>query len=228
MKALTEIKGFGACSYFPAFLNLREKRCVVVGGGEVALRKVRTILTCGGKVTVISPTLHPELGNLLEMGLIQWVNQEYDPKTLQGAFLVVAATDKKEINREVAQKARTSGSLVNVADDVENSDFIVPSFFQRGSLILAISTSGKSPALSKKIREILEVEFGEEYAELVSLVEEVRLETKNKESINSKDWEKALDLNLLKELIKKGEQEKAKLVLLDRLKNFLNVNDIIK
>lgn len=221
MKALTEIKGFGACSYFPAFLNLREKRCVVVGGGEVALRKVKTILTCGGKVTVISPTLHPELGNLLEMGLIQWVNQEYDPKTLQGAILVVAATDKKEINREVAQKARTSGSLVNVADDVENSDFIVPSFFQRGSLILAISTSGKSPALSKKIREILEVEFGEEYAELVSLVEEVRSELKRmKKPIKSEDWQRSLDLNMLKELLKKGEREKAKASLLDRLKTF--------
>lgn len=221
MKERMEIKGFGSCSYFPAFLNLRERRCVVVGGGEVALRKVKAILTCGGKVTVISPTLHPELENLLEIGLIQWLNQEYNPETIQGVFLVVAATDQREINQKVAQKARNSGSLVNVADDPENSDFIVPSFFQRGNLILAISTSGKSPALSKKIREVLETEFGEEYAELVSLVEAVRFELKRmKKTINPEVWQKALDLNTLKELLKKGEREKAKEILLDRLKTF--------
>lgn len=216
-----ELKGSGSCPYFPAFLNLREKRCVVVGGGEVALRKVRTMLACGGKVTVISPTLHSELRDLLEKGLIQWLSQQYDPKTLPRGILVVAATDKKEINREVAQEARNSGCLVNVADDPEHSDFIVPSFFHRGNLILAISTSGKSPALSRKIRETLESDFGEEYAELVSLVEEVRLEFKRmNKTIKPENWQRALDLNLLKELLRKGEKEKAKTFLLDRLKVF--------
>jgi len=215
------IDKFGIRSYFPAFLKLQGKRCIIVGGGEVALRRVKTVLSCGGRVTVISSDLHSELKRLVEEGTIQWVNRNYEPDDLQGAFLVIAATNHQEVNQEIVEKARNLRCLVNTVDDPEHSDFIVPSFFKRGGLILAISTSGKSPALARKIREDLEAVFGEEYAELTSLIEEVRLEFKAKgKSFNPEAWHRALDLTPLRELLKKGQRKEAKSILFERLNIF--------
>jgi precorrin-2 dehydrogenase/sirohydrochlorin ferrochelatase len=221
MKEFHERKRVRSSAYFPAFLKLRGKRCIVVGGGEVALRRIKTILSCGGEVIVISPDLHPELRLFFEKGMIQWLDRNYETEDLQGAFIVIAATDREEVNQQIAQQGRNLRSLVNVVDDPEESDFIVPSFFQRDNLIVAVSTSGKSPALARKIRETLEMNFDEEYGELVSLVEEVRLEFKRmKKSIRPETWQKALDLNPLMEFLKKGEREKAKATLIEQLNTF--------
>ena len=205
--------------YYPIFLNLEGKKCVVVGGGEVALRKVRTLLNCGAKVVVVSPALNSDLAQLAEAGTISVISREYEPKDLTDAVIVVAATDIAEVNQNIAKKARKHGILVNVVDRPEESDFIMPSLVRRGDLILAVSTSGASPALAKKIRMRLEQTFGEEYSPLLSLIKEVRQELKAQQlRVNAEDWQNALDLDLLTHLIQAGERQKAKAALLEKLK----------
>ena len=204
--------------HYPAFLNLREKRCVVVGGGQVALRKVKTLLDCGAEVITISPTFVPELIQLGKGRTIHLFKREYSFGDLEDAFLVVAATDVKEINRKVADEAKKRGVLVNVVDGPEQSDFIVPSFFRRGNLTVAISTGGMSPALSRKIRTRLEKEFGVEYLSLLSIIEEVRSTLRQKGmTVSSETWQKALDLDWLTELVRTGQGKKVKTVLLEVL-----------
>ena len=205
--------------YYPIFLNLEGKKCVVVGGGEVALRKVRALLDSGARVVVVSPTLNSDLAQLARVETISLISREYEPKDLKDAVIVVAATDIAEVNQNIAKKARKHGILVNVVDRPEESDFIMPSLVRRGDLILAASTSGASPALAKKIRMRLEQTFGEEYSPLLSLIKEVRQELKEQQlSVNTEDWQNALDLDLLTHLIQAGEREKAKAALLEKLK----------
>ena len=205
--------------YYPIFLNLEGKKCVVVGGGEVALRKVRALLDSGARVVVVSPTLNSGLAQLARVETISLISREYEPKDLKDAVIVVAATDIAEVNQKIAKKARKHGILVNVVDRPEESDFIMPSLVRRGDLILTVSTSGASPALAKKIRMRLEQTFGEEYTPLLSLIKEVRKELKEQQlRVNTEDWQKALDLDLLTHLIQAGEREKAKAALLEKLK----------
>ena len=205
--------------YYPIFLNLEGKKCVVVGGGEVALRKVRALLDSGAGVVVVSPTLNSGLAQLARVETISLISREYEPKDLKDAVIVVAATDIAEVNQNIAKKARKHGILVNVVDRPEESDFIMPSLVRRGDLILAASTSGASPALAKKIRMRLEQTFGEEYSPLLSLIKEVRQELKERQlRVNAEDWQNALDLDLLTHLIQAGERQKAKAALLEKLK----------
>jgi len=119
-------------TYFPVFLDVRRKKCVVIGGGQVAFRKIRTLLDCGASVTVISPVLHPDLSELANKKSIQVIRRSYKSRDLKGAFIVIAATGTKETNRKVAKEAGRVGALVNVVDDPEPSDFIVPSLLRRG------------------------------------------------------------------------------------------------
>jgi siroheme synthase-like protein len=205
--------------YFPVFLNLRGKRCVVIGGGKVALRKVKILLECKAEVEVISPDLHPNLARLVKKKGLRRVSREYRRGDLDGAVIVIAATDVQEVNDRISQDAKRRGSLVNVVDDPELSDFILPSFFRKNGLILAVSTSGKSPALARKIRTRLEKYFGEEYAALLSLIEEVRSELKQRGiKVRPEAWQRTLDLDLLIELVKMDQREKARAVLLGNLR----------
>jgi precorrin-2 dehydrogenase/sirohydrochlorin ferrochelatase len=202
-------------AYFPVFLNIERKKC----GGQVAFRKVRMLLDCGASVTVVSPVLHPELSELADKKSIQVKRRSYKPGDLKGAIIVVAATDLKKVNHKVAMEAGRVGALVNVVDDPEPSDFIVPSILRRGDLTITISTGGMSPALARKIRTRLEESFGEEYALLVSLVEEVRSTLMRKGiRMNAEKWQDALDLNLLTHLVRTGQKQKAKAVLIEKLK----------
>jgi siroheme synthase-like protein len=134
-------------------------------------------------------------------------------------MIAIVCTDVKEVNRKVAVEAKKGGVLVNVADDLEPSDFIIPSILRRGNLTIAVSTSGVSPALARKIRVKLEKSFGEEYGSLLSIIGEVRSVIKEKGIIvDVEAWQDALDLDLLIRLVQTGQGEKAKLFLLDRLK----------
>jgi len=197
--------------YFPAFLNIRRKKCIIVGGGNVALRKVNILLSCGANVRVISSRFHPDLARLAKKKIIRVIRRDYEPGDLKEAFVVVAATDDKKINRKVAQEAKKIRALVNVVDDPDPSDFIVPSVLRRGDLILAISTGGRSPALSRKLRERLEETFGEEYASLVSLVEEIRSSLKQKgTTVDAETWQDALEIDVILKLLRTGKQKKAK------------------
>lgn len=206
-------------AYYPVFLNVKGRKCVVVGGGDVALRKVKVLLEPGADVEIISPDLCPELAKLAESGKIRALIKEYRPGNFKNAFIVIAATDNRGINQRVVAEARKRAVLVNAVDDAENSDFIVPSHLRRGELTIAVSTGGASPALARKIRSRLEKELGDEYALLASLISKVRSEVRRQKlEIDGDGWQEALDLDLLLDLLRKGEKEKARATLLSNLK----------
>jgi precorrin-2 dehydrogenase/sirohydrochlorin ferrochelatase len=208
-----------AIVYHPIFFNMQGKKCVVIGGGNVALRKIKGLLECGAEVTVISPKPHPEISKLSQEGTIQLMERDYKASDLKDTVMVMVCTDAKKVNRKAADGAKKAGALVNVADDPERSDFIIPSFFRRGNLILAVSTCGVSPALAKKIRAKLEKSFGVEYATLLSLIGEVRSAIKREGYIvDAKTWQGILDIDLLMRLVKAGSREKAKTLLLEKLR----------
>jgi len=204
--------------YYPIFLKIHGKRCVVIGGGQVALRKINALLECGADIVVISPDLHPELSQLAEDREIKVIYRDYESGDLEGAFIVVAATNRRDINQKVADEARAQNILVNVVDAQEQSDFIIPSLFRRGDLAIAISTAGGSPALAKKIRTRLEQSLGEEYTLLLSLIKEVRSVLKEKGIVFSADvWQDALDIDLLVRLLQTAQKEKARSLLVSNL-----------
>lgn len=205
--------------YYPISLNLQGKKCVVVGGGRVAFRKVTTLLNCGADITVISPKPHAEISKLFKNKAIRLVRRNYERGDLRRAALSIAATHVKEINRKVAEESKKNGTPVNVVDDAELSDFIIPSSFRRGGLSVAVSTSGMSPALAKKIRAKLEKKIGIEYAYLLSLIAEIRSEIKKKGlRVSAKTWQESLDLDSLILFLKAGRHEEAKASLLGKLK----------
>ena len=206
-------------TYYPVFLNIKGKKCVVVGGGQVALRKVRALLEHRANVEVISPDLCPELIKLAEDEQIRVSRRWYQAGDLQKTFVAIAATDDSDINLKIATEARSKAVLVNVVDDAENSDFILPSYMRRGDVAIAVSTGGASPALARKIRTRLEKGFGDEYASLAVLINEVRSEIKRQGiEVDGDAWQEALELDLLSDLVRMGNKEKAREVLLHNLK----------
>jgi precorrin-2 dehydrogenase/sirohydrochlorin ferrochelatase len=163
-----------AVPFYVACLRLAGRRCLVVGGGEVALEKVEGLLICEASVTVVAPDLHPQLALLAGEGSIEWEPREYDPEDLNGAFLVIAATATSEVNIAVSEHAEARSMLVNVVDVPPLCNFILPAIVRSGPIAIAISTAGASPALAKRMkREIAEL-FGEEYARLAVLLNDAR------------------------------------------------------
>ncbi len=160
--------------YYPIQLDVRGKRCLVVGGGAVGTRKAETLEACGAEVVVVSPEATAELAARSEAGRILWHRRAYAPSDLEGVFLAVGATDDEELNRRLSADARRRGVLCNIADRPALCDFILPAVVQRGDLVITVSTSGKSPALAKRLRRELERRYGEEYALLLRLMGAVR------------------------------------------------------
>jgi precorrin-2 dehydrogenase / sirohydrochlorin ferrochelatase len=158
-------------------LRISGRYAVVIGGGKVAHRKVRGLLEAGAKVKVVSPELTNELMVLAASGEISWQPEQYTKKDLEGALLVIAATNDSETNLEVKKDA-SPHQLVNLADNPEQSDFQVPSVMKRGKLIIAISTSGASPVLAKKICGQLEQTFDEKYESYLEFLAASRKEIK--------------------------------------------------
>ncbi len=152
-------------TYYPAYLDLRDRPCLVIGGGGVAERKALSLLEAGAELTIISPTLTPTLQELSDSGKITHRQKSFDEKNdLSGMFLVIAATDSPRVNIAAAQACKKKHILVNVIVPPEESTFIVPSVVKQGELAIAVSTGGASPALAKKIRQELESKYGPEYA----------------------------------------------------------------
>lgn len=166
--------------YYPLLLDLKGKKCVVVGGGSVAQRKVKSLLKAKAHVWVISPDLTKGLEQLKRKRTIVYVQSHYQEKYLQGAFLVIAATSDEKINRRVACDAQAQGKLTNVVDAPRLSNFIVPSSITQGDLIISISTSGKAPGLSKGLRIELCKSIVPRYAKLLRLLEDIRGRLKTK------------------------------------------------
>ncbi|HAH20523.1 MAG: hypothetical protein A2Y00_05020 [Omnitrophica WOR_2 bacterium GWF2_43_52] len=160
--------------YYPILLDLKGKECVVVGGGSVAQRKVYALLKAGARVKVISPKLTKGLRELKKKKKIACLSSTYTKGSLQDAFLVIAATNSQVTNKQVALDAASRGSLINVVDASVLSNFIVPSVIAKKDLIISISTSGKAPCLSKRIRKDLEKLLVPEYAIFLSRLKEIR------------------------------------------------------
>jgi precorrin-2 dehydrogenase/sirohydrochlorin ferrochelatase len=161
-------------TYYPVYIEMRDQCCVVIGGGKIAEGKVDGLLDVRAKVTVISPDLTSHLRDLANRKLITYLARAYQPGDLTGAFLVICATDQAEINHQVWQEAKANQQLVNVVDDTPRCNFIAPSVLHKGDLTIAISTSGKAPALAVRLRERLQQEIGPEYERFLALAGELR------------------------------------------------------
>ena len=174
---------------------------LVVGGGRVALRKIETLLHFGALIQIISRELTHKVKQLVEANKIQHIGYEFRDKHLDGAFLVIAATDDKQLNQKISECARKKHMLINAVDQPADCNFIVPSIVNRGDLLIAISTSGKSPALAKKIREQLETQFGNEYEVFLTLMRRLRNEILSlglSQNENSRIFHEIVDSDILK------------------------------
>lgn len=160
--------------YYPVNLDIKNRDCLVVGGGGVGTRKVKTLLKCGARVTVVSPDPTSQLKDLATAGSIVLRERPYRSEDIDSMFLVIGATDNEDLNRQISKDAENTSTLCNIADRPEVCNFILPAIISRGDLMITISTSGKSPALAKKLRQQLEIRFGEEYADFLSLMGAIR------------------------------------------------------
>jgi precorrin-2 dehydrogenase/sirohydrochlorin ferrochelatase len=164
--------------YYPMMVDLTGRRCLVVGGGRVAERKVALLLDCGASVEVVSPATTPKLAALASAGTIRLARRSVRSEDLPGAFLVFVATNDPEANRAVSAEAREAGGLVNAADAPEACSFLVPSAVRRGDLTIAISTGGGSPALAAKLRQRLEETIGPEYEAFLAALRDLRTQAR--------------------------------------------------
>jgi precorrin-2 dehydrogenase/sirohydrochlorin ferrochelatase len=160
--------------FYIACLKLRGRKCLVVGGGEIGLEKVEGLLACDGDVTLVAPDAGPELTQLALEGSIRWEQREYRPEDLEGTFMVIACTDDTDINIGIYEDAERRAMLVNVVDVPPLCNFILPAIVRTGPLAIAISTAGASPALAKRMKAEVSELFGEEYAQLAIMLNDVR------------------------------------------------------
>ena len=198
---------------YPIFLNLESKKCLVVGGGEVAERKVKGLLESKADVTVISPDISEYTANLAKENRIIYKKRSYKKGDLKGFFLVIGATDSSEINELISIETKEMGILCNIVDSPHFCNFFVPSVVSSGDLKIAVSTNGKSPALAKKIRKELENIYGGEYALFLDYLGKIREKLLKMKNINDKKrkeiFENIVNSNAIFYL-KNGDQEKFK------------------
>lgn len=159
---------------YPIYLHLEGRRCIVAGAGKVAERKVAGLRAAGAAVCLVSPEATPGLQQLAEDGLVEWLREPYRSAHLEGAFLVIACTDKRQVNATVARDAKKRSMLLLVADDPKAGSFMSPIQVTRGDLVLTVSTGGQSPTLAAVLRERLEAQFGPEWELLIELMGQAR------------------------------------------------------
>ncbi|WP_035257328.1 precorrin-2 dehydrogenase/sirohydrochlorin ferrochelatase family protein [Desulfatirhabdium butyrativorans] len=197
-------------NYYPILLDLADQPCVVVGGGEVATRKVEGLLSCGARVRVVAPEITRKLQALADTDRIAWAKHPYTSEDIRRARLVIGATDDEAVNRQIYADCRENGILCNIADRPECCEFILPSVIRRGDLVVAISTSGKSPAFAKALRKRLEKEFGPEFEVFLKLMGAVRkrlLAEAHEPEAHKHVFEKLIDRGLL-DRIRDGDIER--------------------
>ena len=151
-------------SLFPMFLKLEDRECLVVGAGAIGEPKIRSLLVAGAKVRVVALEARPAVAEWARLGVIAWDARSFEPKDVDGAVLVVAATSLREVNEAVFQAAKSRGILCNAVDDPDRCDFYYGSLVRRGDLQVAISTAGQSPALAQRLRHDIEARISPEYA----------------------------------------------------------------
>jgi precorrin-2 dehydrogenase / sirohydrochlorin ferrochelatase len=205
-----------AC-YYPIFLALQGRHCLVVGGGAVATGKVSGLLAAGANVRVVSPTLSEELERLHVAATIEHLPRCYESIDAEGMSLVMAATDDREVNAQIAADCRELGVWVNAADDPSSCDFILPSIVRRGKVTIAASTSGASPALARRLRRDLEEFLTDDLAGLADLLSEVRTDLQTRGvMVDGERWQEAIDGHL-RALVAEQRHDEAKGYLLTRL-----------
>jgi precorrin-2 dehydrogenase/sirohydrochlorin ferrochelatase len=203
--------------YYPIYLNLTEKRCVLFGGGTVAEGKLINLKEAGAHIVVISPEVTPGIRQASIRGELEWEVRTYRPGDLNGAFLVIAATNVSEVNRQIYQEADRLGVLLNVVDDSPLCNFIAPSIVKRGPVTLAISTGGVSPALARKMREILSADSVLEWADLANVLAQARFKVKKLGiTIDPQRWQCSIDQELL-QIAQGGREDEALVLLCSRL-----------
>jgi precorrin-2 dehydrogenase/sirohydrochlorin ferrochelatase len=193
-------------------LDLKGKRCVVIGGGKVAQRKVTSLVKANAKVTVVSPDLTKSLRQMTARKKIHYINDYFKKKYVKEAFLVIGAANNPEVNHHVFEAASKVNKLVNIVDSPDKCNYIVPSVIKRGDLLISVSTGGKSPALAKKIRKELEKQFGKAYGDFLSLMEELRQKVFAQfqhTKYRNKIFQALVDSEIL-DLFEKGRKQEAK------------------
>jgi siroheme synthase-like protein len=199
-------------NYYPIFLNLQGRRCVVIGGGAIAEGKVRGLLEAEAAVIVVTPTLTPGLQAWVDEGRVGHLRRAYQPGDLAGAFLVISAADDHAVNARVWEEANARHLPVNVVDDTPHCSFIAPSILRRGDLTVAISTGGKAPALAVRLREQLEHVVGDEHARFLELAGTLRepLAARHPGFETRKAlWYQLVDSDVL-ELLRRGDEALAR------------------
>ncbi|MES9995202.1 NAD(P)-dependent oxidoreductase [Desulfovibrio aminophilus] len=162
--------------YYPMFVNLENKSCLVVGSGEVGTRKIATLLSCGARSILVLDTREPDegLNALLEQPGVGFERREFRDADLDGRFLVIASTSNEALNWRISDLCRERNLLCNIVDQPEKCSFIVPALVTQGDLTLAISTGGQSPALAKHLRKHLQESFGAEYGAFLVVMGRLR------------------------------------------------------
>ena len=197
---------------YPINLDVAEKNCTVVGGGKVALRKIRGLLEAGARVKVIAPEICAEVEELFKRGEIFWTRENFSAELLDGELILVAATNSPEINRQACEAAQARKILVNVVNDT-GGNFNVPSRIRRGDFLLTISTGANSPAFSKFVRQMLEAELGENFGAGLEIISQARRDVKRllpNQSAREKFWREILTAEVW-QLLKSGELDKLKI-----------------
>jgi len=216
--------------FYPVFVELAGKKVVVVGGGKVASRKVAALLECGADIYLAGRALAPELQEMVEKERIRFLGKEFDEGFLEEAFMVIAATDNTALNHRISNCARERRVLVNAVDQPPDCDFIVPSIIRRGDLLIAISTSGKSPAMARRIRKGLETQFGQEYEAFLAMMGRLRKEVLSlglSQAENSRIFKEIVDADLLKDF-SQGISEETKACLKSILPHQVDIECLCK
>ena len=196
---------------YPVVLRLAGRRCVVVGGGSVAARKVGTLVRSGADVVVVAPEIAPEIEAFAETGGVQLERRTFEPADLDGALLAFAATDSKSVNRAVARAADERGVLTNVSDDPSASDFTNPGLVRRRDITLAVSTGGRSPAFARFLREQLQDWLTDARCALLEVVADVRRDLRSAgKSLDAERWRRAIDDEHVVRSIEAGDREGAR------------------
>jgi len=196
---------------YPVSLLIEGRLCAVIGGGKVAERKVLSLLEAGAHVRVVSPEVTPGIAQLAEEGRVEWRQAVASETDIADAFLVIAATDDREMNARIAAAAKAAGKLVNAVDQPEDCNFFVPASVRRGPILLTVSTGGGAPALAKRLRESLEAQFGPAYGELAGLMDRIRedvIRSLPGQADRAAAWERILDSPVL-ELLRQGKRDEA-------------------
>ena len=196
---------------YPMNMEIKNERCVVLGGGHVALRKIKTLLAAEAEIVVIAPEVEEDVAALADEGKISYNRAAYERGDLLGAKLVICATNDEDVNRAAIDEARSLGILVNAPKEPHLSDFSVPASIRRGSLLVTVSTGDMSPALSRLIREKLEDDFPESFSEWLEILHVIREEVKEKLPTSRERenfWRQAMDENILS-LVREGKIKQA-------------------